>query len=99
MKTRVLIVGQKPKREAELERDYGERARLSFFYRGNYHHLKALAARAERAVFTINGSNHVCSRILRNVLPADRISVVQGGTSLRAALDAIINEGEAHAKT
>lgn len=91
-KPRILVVGQRPRGQQEVEREFGRQARLTFFYRGNVRQLQ-LSARGKDAVFMMTGNiDHMSVEAVRagGALPR----WVNGGTSqLREALQHYLQKG------
>ena len=95
MKPKVLICGQKPRRHVELEKEFGDRARLTFFYKGNLHQLRDQARGAHRIFICVDAANHATTRTCRDNAPG-RVVILGGATTnLKEAIAAWLASPEA----
>lgn len=66
MKPRLLIVGQKGKRHDELEREFGDEARIAFHEKdANVHRLADQARGADVAFVCVNATGHSAINVLK----------------------------------
>lgn len=86
-KPRVLIVGTKPNHHAAIEREFGGKARLRFFYWENLHELKDRSKNVDRVFVMTSSINHKAYNILRAHAPRGSMHHVSGAaSSLKEAL-------------